>query len=453
MSELMNPLAEFVCNTTFADLPPALVARTKRHILDTFGATLAGSGSPIARSVQQLAAVEGAAGQAAVWGCSLATSPRNAAWLNGVAAHMYELDDTGGCDHSGAVVLPAVMAALALCPGAVSGQRLLVAVVVGYDVGRRVLEACGGYAAHNEAGWHSTASCGVFGAAAAVASLLRLDRPQTIAALGIAASFSGGLWGFINDGTQSKKLHAGRAAEGGLLAAQLAASGISGPACTFDDVWGGFLKTFAPHSRIPTALTADLGRVWKLNRCSIKPYASCRSTHSAIDAVGLLMQQHALEAVGVDAIEVQLNPFLLDMCGTRDRTSLASAQMSLPYALAARVLLGHAGLSAWDKPFRMSAELAAMMARVTLHIDAQYSNDDEPLVTVVTRDGARHSMQVTLPLGGPENPLSDALLEDKYRQLAQRVLPAAQCAALLAVCHLLEQQSDVKPMLALLSAS
>lgn len=165
------------------------------------------------------------------------------------------------------------------------------------------------------------------------------------------------------------------------------------------------------------------------------------------------MQQHALEAVGVDAIEVQLNPFLLDMCGTRDRTSLASAQMSLPYALAARVLLGHAGLSAWDKPFRMSAELAAMMARVTLHIDAQYSNDDEPLVTVVTRDGARHSMQVTLPLGGPENPLSDALLEDKYRQLAQRVLPAAQCAALLAVCHMLEQQSDVKPMLALLSAS
>lgn len=222
MSQSINQLARFVAQTTFSDLPEALVERAKRHILDTFGATLAGSNSPIALAVQQTVLAEGCAPAASVWGGSLATSPRNAAWLNGIAAHMYELDDTGGCDHSGAVVLPAVMAVLLLCPADVTGRELITAVVLGYEIGRRVLEACGGYAPHNEAGWHSTSTCGVFGAAAAVASLLKLDQNQTVQALGIAASFSGGLWGFIHDGSQSKKLHAGRAAEGGVLAAMLA---------------------------------------------------------------------------------------------------------------------------------------------------------------------------------------------------------------------------------------
>ncbi|MCU5771625.1 MmgE/PrpD family protein [Erwiniaceae bacterium BAC15a-03b] len=450
MSQLMDDLAAFVASTGFSDLPPDLVARAKRHILDTFGATLAGSNSPIAQAVQQTVAAEGCTPLASVWGCGWQTSPRNAAWLNGVAAHMYELDDTGGCDHSGAVVLPAVMALIPQCAAPVSGQALITAVVLGYDVGRRVLEACGGYAAHNEAGWHSTATCGVFGAAAAAASLLQLNQNQTAQALGIAASFSSGLWGFIHDGSQSKKLHAGRAAEGGVLAALLAAKGITGPGQTFDDVWGGFLQTFAPASRQPAALTAELGQVWKLNRCSIKPYASCRGTHSAIDAVGLLMAEHNCGAEQIARIDVYLNPFLLDMCGNTDLQSLAAAQMSLPYALAARVLFGHAGLDAYDSDKRASSEVAAMLDRITLHIDQQQGSSDEPVVELQTRTGERWRQHVAVPLGAPANPLSDTALLDKFTQLANRVLTPPQTRTLQDYCLTLEQQADISELLALL---
>jgi len=450
MNQAMQQLARFIAQTRFSDLPASLVERAQRHILDTFGAALAGSDSPITQAVRQTVIAEGCTPQAAVWGSSLQTSPRNAAWLNGIAAHMYELDDTGGCDHSGAVVLPAVLAALPLCAGPVSGQALISAVVLGYDVGRRVLEACGGYAPHNEAGWHSTATCGVFGAAAAVAALLQLSEQQTVQALGIAASFSSGLWGFIHDGSQSKKLHAGRAAEGGLLAAMLAANGITGASQTFEDVWGGFLKTFAPLSRQPAALTAGLGEIWKLNRCSIKPYASCRGTHSAIDAIGLLLDEQRCSVGQIAEIHVWLNPFLLEMCGNTDRQSLAAAQMSLPYALAARVVFGHAGLDAYDADRRASAAISAMLSRITLHIDPEQGSNDEPVVELETTSGQRWRRQVTVPLGSPQNPLSDEALLAKFDRLAARVMAAEQRDPLRERCLGLTGITDISLLVRLL---
>ncbi|WP_199231550.1 MmgE/PrpD family protein [Azospirillum sp. TSO35-2] len=235
--------------TRFADLPPALVGKAKIHILDTIGAALAGTRSAEFRMVRSLLHAvppreDGAITGARVWGTPLLVSARDAALANGVAAQAFELDDTGGCDHSGAVVVPAVLAALAQAPQPVSGKALIASVVVGYDVGRRVLEAAGGYDAHNGAGWHSTGTCGPIGAAAAIANLWGLSPQRCRSAIALATSTSAGLWAFIHDGSQAKKIHAGRAAEGGLLAAALAAQGLSGPTRVFDDVWGGFFTSF-----------------------------------------------------------------------------------------------------------------------------------------------------------------------------------------------------------------
>ena len=221
-------------------------------------------------------------GNAAAWGTPFDLSPRSASFINGVSAHALELDDSGGCDHSGAVVVPAAFAILPHLEVPVSGNQLLTAILMGYEVGRRVLEAVGGYEVHNNLGWHSTGTCGVFGAAAATGLLLGLDAPQLAQALGIACSFSGGTWGFIHDGSQTKKLHPGRAAEGGLTAALLAANGFTGPAKIFDPgAWGSFFKTFSPKQSDPSRLVEGFGENWRLDRCSIKPYATCRGTHSA----------------------------------------------------------------------------------------------------------------------------------------------------------------------------
>ncbi|NWE73165.1 MmgE/PrpD family protein [Pseudomonas gingeri] len=442
MSERLQRLVRFCVESRFEDLPAALVEQAKRHILDTFGAALAGADSEVALGVRR--ALDLAPdGPAPIWGTGLRTQASQAALLNGIAAHALELDDTGGCDHSGAVVLPAVMAAVSGCSEPVSGKELICAVVIGYEVGRRVLEACGGYEQHNGAGWHSTATCGVFGAAAACGRLFGLDAAQMKSALGIAASFSGGLWAFIHDGSQSKRLHSGRAAEGGLLAARFAREGISGPGQVFDDVWGGFLQTLAGEQARPAALEDGLGQVWKLARCSIKPYASCRGTHSAIDAVGLLLDQLQVEARQVESVEVSLCGFLENMCGARDARSLAGAQMSLPYALAARLAFGHVRLEAYSEENRRSPDIARWMSRIHLEVDPQLSDAGEPWVRLRTTDGREARICVEVPLGAPGNPLSDAGLQDKFFSLATRTMPRARAEVLLEQVWRLEELESV----------
>ncbi|MGA3799594.1 MmgE/PrpD family protein [Pseudomonas fluorescens] len=444
MTERMQRLAKFCVDTRFEDLPPALVEQAKRHILDTFGATLAGADSEVAKTARQV--FEDETGDTLVWSTRQRVGAAQAAMLNGIAAHALELDDTGGCDHSGAVVLPAVMAAVSMAGQPVSGREFITAVVIGYEVGRRVLEACGGYSAHNGAGWHSTATCGVFGAAAASARIFRLNAGQTLSALGIAGSFSGGLWAFIHDGSQSKKLHSGRAAEGGLLAARFAQQGISGPTRLFEDVWGGFLQTLASATSTPEALDADLGDVWKLARCSIKPYASCRGTHSAIDALGLLLDQLNVPVDQVEDIQVSLCSFLKDMCGGQDVGTLAAAQMSLTYALAARLVHGHCRLQAYDDEARNDPRIVQWMSRIRLEVDPLLSEDGEPVVTLRTVDGRQASLCVEVPLGAPGNPLSDELLAEKFFSLATRVMSRERVEELLGQLWRIEEWESVRSL-------
>jgi len=444
-------LAAFVANTQFQHLPADLVARTKRHIIDTLGAGLVGASSQVAQDVCQVILAENSVGVAGVWGRSESTSARNAALLNGIAAHALELDDTGGCDHSGAVVLPALLAVYPLCAQPVSGEQFITAVVLGYDVARRVLEACGGYSAHNSAGWHSTSTCGVFGAAVAAAKILGMNSVQINAALGIAGSFSSGLWSFIHDGSQSKKLHAGRAAEGGVFAALSARQGLTGPGQLFEPSWGGFINTLALHTAQPEAMIDRLGQVWKLMRCSIKPYASCRGTHAAIDASGILFAQLNNDLSQVAQVEVRLCPFLAEMCGDEQITTLAAAQMSIRYAIAARLVFGEAGLDAYGDEQRSDPRLAAMIGRIHLHIDPQLSSEGEPEVTLVTPQGERRSLSVEIALGAPANPVSDEQLKQKFMSLAKRVIPPTQAEKLWALTLNLEQHSDIGEMVALLN--
>ncbi|MET0611805.1 MAG: MmgE/PrpD family protein, partial [Pseudomonas caspiana] len=191
MTNAVATLSQFICRTSFDELPESLVVKAKQHLLDTLGAALAGSQAPLTQNALRAMNASEAEGASVIWGADYGLSARNAALINGIAAHALELDDSGGCDHSGAVVVPAMLAILPLCEPMPDGQELLTAMVLGYDVARRVLEACGGYSPHNEAGWHSTGTCGVFGAAAACARLLKLDEQQTGSTLGLAASMSG----------------------------------------------------------------------------------------------------------------------------------------------------------------------------------------------------------------------------------------------------------------------
>ncbi|WP_176046424.1 MmgE/PrpD family protein [Burkholderia sp. BCC1644] len=436
-------LAAFVARTSADAVPDDVVAKAKRHVLDTFGAALAGTSAVETRSARALTGAV-ARGGASLWGTRRSASARDAAFVNGIAAHALELDDSGGCDHSGAVVLPAVLAALSCASQPVTGRECVAAIVLGYDVGRRVLEAAGGYSAHNGAGWHSTLSCGVFGAAAASARVLGLDAARTRDTLGHAASFAGGLWSFIHDGSQTKRLHAGRAAEGGVLAALLAREGVSGPARVFDDVWGGFFNTFAAQSHAPDALTDGLGTHWKLMRCSIKPHASCRSAHAAVDAALQLARGRTLTVGEIERVVVRASAFVARMCGGRDLSTLSSAQMSLPYAVAAALVFGDTGIDAYRADRRTDPRVTALLARITVDVDPELGDLDEPTVTLQRADGTRESRHVPIALGDPRNPLPDATLLAKYRALASTALDGARVDALSDLCLSLDRLADAR---------
>ncbi|WP_206997889.1 MmgE/PrpD family protein [Trinickia mobilis] len=426
---LAGQLAAFVAATPAGALPAEVAHKAVRHVLDTFGAALAGARALETRCALELVARQ--SGGAAAWGTPYQLTARDAAFVNGVAAHALELDDSGGCDHSGAVVLPAALAALSCTSRPVPGRELLTAVVLGYDVARRVLEAAGGYSAHNGAGWHSTLTCGVFGAAAASARVLGLDAAQTGFALGHAASFAGGLWGFIHDASQTKRLHAGRAAEGGLLAALFARKNVSGPAQVFADVWGGFFNTFAPQTQQPGLLLDGLGQNWKIMRCSIKPHASCRSAHAAVDSMLMLTRGLTYDAADVRGVHVRLSGFVNRMCGARDLGTLAAAQMSLPYALAAALVFGDTGIDAYRAERRADPRIAAMLARITLEVDPAMADLDEPEVTLAAGGAPPAKQRVLVPLGSPGNPVSDDALLKKFQTLAGMVLsePAVNALA------------------------
>lgn len=447
----LERLGAFVAQTRFEDLPDHLVAKAKRHILDSFGAGLAGATSEELRHICAVLAASGETGDSVIWGRKERATSLAAALANGVASHSFELDDTGGCDHSGAVVLPAAMSALELSGEEIDGADFIKAVILGYDLGRRVMEGFGGYEPHNAAGWHSTGTCGTFAAAAAAASILGLDAHRCASAIALSASFSSGLWAFIHDGSQAKRVHAGRAAEGGLLAALSARQGVTGPARVFDDVWGGFYQAFSHHPTDVDALVRDLGSSWKMESAAIKPYASCRGTHASVDAIGKLLQQPGVTPDNITEVRARMSPFLHGMCGGRDVSVMPAAQMSLPYAVAARMTFNHAGLAAYADERRQDPALHEAMAKVVLSIDDRMAPNDEPYITVILADGRKLDERVTVALGAPGNPVEDKALFAKFEELAGMVLSSAKLRKLKDMVLDLEQLNDCRPLTKLLA--
>ncbi len=154
--------------------------------------------------------------------------------------------------------------------------------MAGYDLAGRVLKGSGGYRPHNERGWHSTGTCGSFGAAAASAKLLGLPSDVFMQALGIAGTFTGGTWAFLADGALVKRFHPGKAAETGVSAALLAQAGLTGPRHVLDAEWGGFYSTYAPGISTPAEAVRALGEEFHILESGIKPYACCANcSHSA----------------------------------------------------------------------------------------------------------------------------------------------------------------------------
>ena len=447
---LSEQLAAFWAAACYEDLPPEVVHAAKRCLLDTLAAGVAGGRNSVVDSVVRAAQAGTGAGDIVLWGRdrSDTLAPAAAALVNGTAAHALELDDFGGCGHSGAVVIPAVCA-LAQHQRS-SGRDMILAIAAGYDVAARVLEGSGGYRPHNERGWHSTGTCGSFGAAAAAAKLLGADQRNFTHALGIAGTFTGGTWAFLADGALVKRFHPGKAAETGVSAALLAQAGLTGPARVLDAEWGGFYNTYAPGIATPEAAVAGLGREFFILRSGIKPYACCRTLHSCVDAVLELVPPATSRRV--TAMIVHGNAQTQLQFSRTDVRNMLEAQFSAPYCLAVAVESGRATLDQFEPLRTADPEVRRLMALTEIRADRELGRKDYPSLEVVYDDGTRRLLDVPFAKGAPETPISDRELEAKAASLLEPVIGVAGARELIARIGSLEQTGDVTAVLSLTAA-
>ena len=412
-------LAEFLTGLR-GGVAPVHLAAAGNCVVDTLGAIAYGAEQPWSQAAARHALASGGSGACTVVGSTDPASPAMAAFANGTAAHAFELDDVHeeAVNHPGAVVVPAALAVAEETDA--SGLSLLEAVVIGYEAMARAGLAVGP-TSHMLAGFHPTSMSGVFGAAAAAAHLRRLDADRLNHAFGIAASLASGTMEFAASGGMAKRIHAGRAAEGGLMAAALAADGFEGAR---DGLAGrhGFCRVFTNDPR-PELLVEGLGERWMIDEITVKPYVSCSDVHPMVQATAKLVAEHGIRAAEVERIVVHTTTKVSELNDMDGTTSVMAAQYSAQFNVAAAVLADPSDPATFSSDRISDPALAALQSRVTLvpdpAFDATYAWKQGARVEITTTDGRLLERTVHGQRGSMHDPLSDDEIERKFHVLAE----------------------------------
>lgn len=418
---ISQQFAEFGTALRWESLPSAVQQRARLCLLDMLGATIAGATTPTARYGAAVARRHGPLDAAQLIGQNQRASAPFAALANGMNCHALEMDDGHRRAiglHNAATTTPAALA-VAEEEGAPL-ERFLAAMVLGYEVASRVGTAMN--PAHRHAGFHSTGTLGVFGAAAAASYLRGLDAEKSARALGIAGSASAGIFEFLSDGSTSKHFHGGHAAMAGIVAADLAVEGLTGPLSIFEGR-EGILKVYS-RDVDPNRITDGLGEHYEVMNVFFKIHATCAHIFSPIDAVLELRAQ-----VGAPAefermvVRTYRAAAILDKQRPPTR---AGAKFSIPYCAAAAWVHGRATDELFGEKYLADPTLLALARRVEVvedpALEADFPNTRAARVDVSLQDGTRLESYVPLPKGMPECPASEEELVAKFRGLVVPIL-------------------------------
>jgi 2-methylcitrate dehydratase PrpD len=463
MSEgLTAKVSRFVSGTPLDVVPPEVILRAKHSILDGFGLAVAGARTEgVSIAAAEVASYGCQAGTSTVLGPGTVLPARFAAFLNGVAIHADDFDDTqlatlpdrvyGLLTHPTAPVLPVVLA-LAERQGC-TGADLLAAYLVGVEVECAVAESIN--PRHYEAGFHSTGTAGTFGAAAGAARLLGFDAATTAVALALAGSQAAGLR--ENFGTMTKPFHAGRAAESGLLAASLAGRGFTAAPDILEAGRGFFSAAGGGYD--PAKITDQLGDPWTFADpgVSIKPYPSGSLTHPAMTAFLDLVRAHDLRAEDVEEVRVGTNRHMPNaLIHHRPADSLA-AKFSMEFCIAILLLRGRAGLAEFRDEVVNDPDVKATIKKVRFEVDPEADaagyNNMTSIVRVRLKDGRELAGRAAFAKGSPANPMSETELRQKFMGcLEAGGIGAAAGRGAADLILDLETQADLRAITRLLSA-
>jgi 2-methylcitrate dehydratase PrpD len=428
MANETKALAEYAANLSFADLPPEVVQRAKDCIADTVAVIAYGAALPWSKIVLRYAARNGAGGKSRVLepGGALLHAPM-AAFANGALAHAFEMDNltwpNSGVHPGATMFVPALAAAQEYGRG---GRDLLTAFVAGAETMIRIGRAT----KHNNEGrgFHAPGTTGPFGGAVAVGRLMKFDTETMTNAIGIAGSLACGLLEFARSGTGAmvKRMHMGRAAESGVLAAGLAADGFTGPVTVLEGPFG-FLNVYCGGEFDLAELTRDLGSEFRTLRIMLKRFPVHITSHTSVQAVADLRHEHGYAADEVAAIHIAGNPKMATINNIPSPADLMMAQYSLPFCVA----LAHHREPRDPRSFSAASfndpNIRSLASRVTITVsdEARHGHTLASTVTVTLKDGRALTRRVADFKGTPESPLDRAEMRDKFLLLTRHCDRAA----------------------------
>ncbi|RUM96488.1 MmgE/PrpD family protein [Pseudaminobacter arsenicus] len=429
-------LAEWIVGLQPSDIPANVQSEGVRTFVNWLGCAIGGADHETAdRAIAAFTPFSGSA-QASVLGRTERFDVLHAALMNGITSHVLDYDDT----HLKTIIHPAGPVASALMAVAeyqpVTGEDFLAALIVGVEVECRIGNCV--YPDHYDRGWHITSTAGVFGAAAAVSRLLRLDVEQTVWALGIAATQSSGLREMF--GTMCKSLHPGRAAQNGAAAAFMAAAGFDSSERSIEAPRGfaNVLSTKQDYSEI----LDGLGSRWESALNSYKPFACGIVIHPTIDGCIQLRAGLGDAVADIEKVELVTHPLVLELTGKKTPRTGLESKFSVYHSAAVALLYGDGTPTAFTDEMATDPRVIALRDRVSA--EARKDVDEDAVhITVTLKDGRRIEHHVEHAIGSIHRPLTDEELDAKFLGQAVRIIGEDKTRKLIALAWTLPRLSNV----------
>jgi 2-methylcitrate dehydratase PrpD len=431
MSETQT-LAAYLLHGGIRDVPADVRHEAKRAILNYVGCAMGGSREPAVEAAIKAFAPYSGNPTASILGRSERMDPLHASLVNGISSHVHDYDDTTPQNyiHPSSPVASALFAYASVQP--VRGADFLNAFVLGFEAESRVGNAV--YPAHYDAGWHITGTAGVFGAAAAIGKLLALSEQQMIWALGLAATQAAGLREMF--GSMAKSLHPGRAAQNGYASALLAQAGFTAGQHSLEGPRGFAAVTATAYDL--SKITAGLGTDFDLRANTYKPFPCGIVIHPTIDGCIQIREEHHLDPEAISAVRLKVAPLVLDLCNKRDISVGLEGKFSVYHGAALGLVRGKAGLREFTDE-AVNEPLIKRVREITTASADPGITEDQADIEVELANGQKLSRFVEKSLGNIHRPMTDAQLEDKFRDQALATMSREEIETLIDSCWRIEE--------------
>lgn len=442
---LIYDIADYAVAERSRRLPDEVFRWARRAVIDWCAATAPGSVVQPATGLVRAMAEDLGRGDARLFPSGTPATMRAAAVINAAASHTVEFDDIfrDAIYHPSTPVVSTALAAAESLDA--SGEEFLRAVITGYEISTRIALVMG--RAHYRY-WHNTATNGSFGAVAAVASLLKLDRDGIASAIGLVGTMAAGLQQAFRSDSHTKPMHGAHAADTGVLCATAAANGVTG---TLDILEGevGYGAAMSGDCDWSVA-TAGLGEDYNITRMTTKNHGCCGHTFAAIDAALALKQTHGIAAADIKSVSVGGYSATLDICSGRAHRTPFEGKFSTPYLVATAITHGSVRMDAFSDARLGDPETTALAEKVELHLDAEidavFPRHRSARMTIETVDGRVLEHFQRDRRGDPELPLSDDGISAKYMELVAPVTGEAAAEALLAALWSADEYGSVRDL-------